>query len=721
MLKNAYALLIGVGADLPVTASDAESLHDILAHPELGGYPPDNIELLIQEKATRNNILSAFDRLIEKVDDESSVLLFYSGHGGYYQPWQQFYLVPFGFDPDAYEDTWVKAEELQEKIRLLSSKRLVFFLDCCHAAGIGQKFKKKKSEVSSEGLAQQLDDGGGMSIISSCRENESSWILDGDEHSLYTMCLQEVLQAEHKTQFSEPYIRISEVIQYLFKKVPQRNPYQRPYANLQIYDDFIVSLLPQKKHPYLVLDSKAPPEPIKLPDSVPVTVFREQQNAQGAVLFVHGFSGEASDSFGKIPQLLMEEKELEGWDMFPVGFSSFVEPEQGKEIWASVADIERIADYLATSLRYRYAKYNQIALLGYSLGGLVVQKAITQLGKSDIRRISHVLLLASPNGGIPEEQAEQVWNRKYQDLASNQPFISGLRTTWRAQFPKKYPFSLKVIAGTQDHAISLESNFGPFDDGECITIAGDHMSLLKGDDRENDAYQLIFQSLNNKRFFHQYTSQEEIEVTLGEYRAVVDRLLPNADDLDVRSMKQLVFALEGLGRVDEIMDLLQEHPLAKRNTHLLGIIGGRLKRKYLESQSYSTANEAMKFYQQGLKIAESREDWGEAYYHSINLAFLALLAMDDRIDMKFYANKALDFLGREEGEGVWYEATKAEAFLYLNRMDKSREHYKAAAQLAGIREKLSIHTNAYQAFLGLNGNTEEQQPFLDFLRQQFLR
>ena len=58
----------------------------------------------------------------------------------------------------------------------------------------------------------------------------------------------------------------------------------------------------------------------------------------------------------------------------------------------------------------------------------------------------------------------------------------------------------------------------------------------------------------------------------------------------------------------------------------------------------------MKFYQQGLEIAESREDWGEAYYHSINLAFLALLAMDDRIEMKSYAKKALEFLDREEGE-----------------------------------------------------------------------
>ena len=70
---------------------------------------------------------------------------------------------------------------------------------------------------------------------------------------------------------------------------------------------------------------------------------------------------------------------------------------------------------------------------------------------------------------------------------------------------------------------------------------------------------------------------------------------------------------------------------------------------------------------------------------------------------------------------VWHEATKAEACLYLNRMDESKEHYEKAAQLAGLREKLSIHTNAYQAFMGLKGTADKKQPFLDFLHQQFLR
>ena len=47
---------------------------------------------------------------------------------------------------------------------------------------------------------------------------------------------------------------------------------------------------------------------------------------------VHGFSGEAHESFGKMPDLLMKEKQLDGWDMYPFGFHVNINPEHGKEV-----------------------------------------------------------------------------------------------------------------------------------------------------------------------------------------------------------------------------------------------------------------------------------------------------------------------------------------------------------------------------------------------------
>ena len=245
-LEHAYALLIGVGNDLPITVNDATAIYNILIDPELSGYKKENIKLLTEKEATRDGILSALDELISKAGKEASVFIYYSGHGGHYEPWKQFYLVPNNFDPDNYEETWVKAEELSEKIAAFDTDKLIFLLDCCHAAGMTKnKPKEAVDELSKANeLAEKIDLKSGMSILSSCREDQLSWILDGDNNSLFTKCLIEVLKGKHTDNFDEDYIRISEVVQYIFKKVPERKPVQTPYANLQIYEDFILSFVP---------------------------------------------------------------------------------------------------------------------------------------------------------------------------------------------------------------------------------------------------------------------------------------------------------------------------------------------------------------------------------------------------------------------------------------------------------------------------------------------
>lgn len=726
-LENSFALLIGVGADLPVTVHDARAVYNILADDKYAGYQTENIFLLTEKEATREGILNAFDELISKTNEESSVLLFYSGHGGFYEPWNQFYLVPNNFDEVEYETTWVKAEELREKIGKIKSKRLVFFLDCCHAAGMTQSLnmsdsaKPTKELAQAEGLAQKIDDGRGMSIVSSCREDQLSYIMEGDHNSLYTKCLQEVLRAEHKSHFEEPFVRISEVVQYIFRKVPERNPQQRPYANLQIYDDFILSCVPKDRQSQVVAHTvNTAVEANKSEASEMVTVFRETEGANSAILFVHGFSGETTDSFGEIPNLLMQEPSLEGWDMFPLGYSAYVKPEKGKEVWASVDDIERIADYMATSLKYKFDKYNRIAIVAYSLGGLVAQKAILKSVDKDVERISHLILFGSPNNGLDEKSAEKIWHQKNSDLVASNPFIKNLREGWKQKFNAEYPFDLKVVAATQDDFIPIESNFSPFKKENCYTVSGNHLDMVKVHDKENDVFSLIENSLRNSAFFNKFTSAEEINNALGEYDAVVRKLLPEKADLDIRGLKQLVFALEGLGKHEEAVEILLNHDDAQDNSDLMGMLGGRLKREYLDNFSSKTAKDCIECYSKGLALAKGKNNNGQMYYHAINLAFMSLVALDDMGEMESYASIALEAAEKDTRDSLWKLATLAEANLYLNKMDKAEEFYSLASKMAGIREKISIHTNAYKAYVCLTQNTNEEDHFIKFLKNNFL-
>jgi hypothetical protein len=82
--SNGYALIIGVGFDLPVTVKDATALHDVLVDPGRAAYPKHQVEILIEAEANRAEIIAAFDRLIENVNrnPNATVIVYFSGHGG---------------------------------------------------------------------------------------------------------------------------------------------------------------------------------------------------------------------------------------------------------------------------------------------------------------------------------------------------------------------------------------------------------------------------------------------------------------------------------------------------------------------------------------------------------------------------------------------------------------------------------------------------------------
>ncbi|QAA80571.1 hypothetical protein EI546_01970 [Aequorivita sp. H23M31] len=741
-LKNVYALLIGVGNDLPVTVKDATAIYNILADETIAGYLPENITLLTDNKATRKNILASFDNLIEKSDENASVLIYYSGHGGCYsdntflrkEDWKPedqnkkyFHLCPFDYDPVNYEKTWVKAEEVKEKISKLKSRRLVFFLDCCHAAGITKDgpgiLSKAAGHLSQQdGLAQTLDDGKGMSIISSCREDQLSYIMQGDSNSLYTKCMIEVLRGKGKTDFSDPFIRISEVVQYIFKKVPEANPKQNPYANLQIYDDFVLSYLPKdlRTNPESKIETKTSIQGKQATKEEQATVFRETENANSVILFVHSFMGNGATAFADIPKFLMEDKKMAGWDMFPFGYGENILPDLGKNVWASLTDINRNSTYLTASIKHKYSKYKRIAIIAHGLGGLAVQQTILDLSPEDREKISHLILFGTPSNGLAETTIKNLNQDNLKDLKETGNFITNLRERWTQLFSTSYPFYFRTVASTKDLFIPIQSSLQPFPEANRVIVEGDHFSMVKVEDKNNDSYCLIVNALTGNKFFNQCSSQEEINITLGDYDEVIKKQLPKLEILDNKGLEQLIYALEGADRAEEALSIVENHKLAKDNSNLMGVIGGRYKRKYLFSFCGSDAENAIKYYSQGLEIAQAKKDQKQIYYHAINLAFLYLFYKEDEAKMLDYANTALDATKKDPFNSLWKLATVAEANLYLGNLEESKSNYSQTAAMAGIREKMSIYSNAYNAYYCLMHSQNPEDPFIKFLKTIFL-
>ena len=260
--KDKFALIVGVGDDLPYTVDDANRIFETLTNPDRIGYEVDKVCLKVNEAANRAGILEGLDFLVENAGETDTVLIYYSGHGGTYKYEEkgktkhQFFLQPHGMRADNYKTHWIKAEELTERVNKIKSNRIVFLLDCCHAEGMTQGGLVKMNE-----MAQQLNNEGGIWVISSSQDNEKSWRLPDAQNSLFTECFLEVLTGRHKTPFNEPFVTIIDVVEHIFEEVPKRasgvlddktgKPIQQhPYAKFQMAENVILSHFDKKYSEY---------------------------------------------------------------------------------------------------------------------------------------------------------------------------------------------------------------------------------------------------------------------------------------------------------------------------------------------------------------------------------------------------------------------------------------------------------------------------------------
>ncbi|NND50819.1 MAG: hypothetical protein HKN54_00335, partial [Flavobacteriaceae bacterium] len=422
----------------------------------------------------------------------------------------------------------------------------------------------------------------------------------------------------------------------------------------------------------------------------------------------------------KIPYLLAEEKRLDGWDMYPFGFNPNVNPKLGKEVWATIKDINRISDNLSSAIKYKFGDYDRIAIVAHSLGGLVAQRAILNLDETNRSRISHLLLMGTPNNGITNDAVKKLWKNKISELIQDQPYISNLRTDWANTFKASYPFELKVVASTKDDYVSKDSNLDPFDKKHWVTISGDHFSMVKTETKDNDAFHLILETLTNNNFFNQFTDEEEVNLLLGEYDSVIRKLEPHLDDLDERGLEKLIHALEGVGRSDDAIKILKTHEIAQNDSDMLRNLGDIYKRKYLSDSKASDGQSAFDCYNKAYKIAKKNNEIEDAYLSAINLAFLNLMLEEDIQDMQKFAKRALKAAAKYPLENVWNLATIAEANLYLGKLKKTKKYYKKAAKNAGVRDKIAIYSNAYTAYVMLTKAEDPNDKFVKFLTSEFL-
>lgn len=204
-MRDKWALVIGISKfndpsiNLKYASKDAKDFADYLVRD--AHFSPDHIRMLLDEKATRENILSQLgDKWLPRIaGPDDLVVIFISSHGS---PSQADvagvnYVVAYNTDKNSLLATGIPLRDLTSMIKeRIHSDRVVLIMDACHSGAAVEE-----QQLASKGLfrvtnfsADEIFQGTGQLVICSSQPNQVSWESKQYPNGVFTHCLLEGLR-----------------------------------------------------------------------------------------------------------------------------------------------------------------------------------------------------------------------------------------------------------------------------------------------------------------------------------------------------------------------------------------------------------------------------------------------------------------------------------------------------------------------------------------------
>ena len=209
-----HALLIGVNEypHLPKDKWLDYALNDVNALKEVlttcYGFAPENVKVLTNAKATKENIMKALYALADskKVKQDDRILVYFSGHGQTVKisAGEMGFILPSDakVDLDDFDNatpflgSCIKMEHVWDALESTPAKHALFLADSCYS-GLAVKVKSAAKIPHSVLLA--LTAHRAMQVITAGRKGEQSVELSRYGHGVFTYKLLEYLKAQATT------------------------------------------------------------------------------------------------------------------------------------------------------------------------------------------------------------------------------------------------------------------------------------------------------------------------------------------------------------------------------------------------------------------------------------------------------------------------------------------------------------------------------------------
>ena len=401
---------------------------------------------------------------------------------------------------------------------------------------------------------------------------------------------------------------------------------------------------------------------------------RNRSDCARAVVFLHGFSGDRDDTWDTLP---FRFGTADGtWDIYTLGYATTLHPDL-LGFWSGDPDLPILASLVSTEFANDpLRRYQALALVAHSMGGLVVQRALI-----DDPELSHrmrtVILFGTPSAGSRKASWMRKWKRQIRNMAPGSAFITSLRRDWDARFGTNPSFNLKVVAGEEDRFVSAESSLEPFPKEFLHVISGDHHSMLRPASQRSPSMRLLLSALCGE------PTEDETSDPLTLAAEVPDFAAPalidgRGEKMSEEDIVRAALAWEQNGRRDQGIALLQRYQAL--GIDVQGTLAGRIKRLWLENEDPGFAQHALDLYKGALDRARESRDRDQIYYHAINIAFLELVAFNRVGRASEMAELALENASLVE-TSVWSIATQAEANLCLGRFERALGLYRSMSEI----------------------------------------
>lgn len=208
-----WALVVGVAAyhhmpTLRYTDDDAYRLYAFLKSPGGGAIPDEQIRILIDESATREQIINSMREVFGRAGPNDMILAYFSGHGlkGAFLP----------FDFDGYGNKLLH-EDITQALRHSRAKYKLCIVDACHSGSL-LAMRSSQPQLIATFYDQLAQAEGGTALFLSSKSEETSLESSGLRQGVFSHFLIRGLKGEADAN-RDLLVTIQELYEYVYAQV----------------------------------------------------------------------------------------------------------------------------------------------------------------------------------------------------------------------------------------------------------------------------------------------------------------------------------------------------------------------------------------------------------------------------------------------------------------------------------------------------------------------